>query len=200
MQLRPTLFALIFLVLSGCTSSKMRVASQQELSPAPPGKAQIVFLRSSFVGGDIQSPVYDVTSGNPFFIGIVANNTKVRHLTDPGRRIFMVVSQAADFMQAELVAGRTYYAIVTPNAGEEEGRFSLHPIRKDPASAFSTASPDFAVWLANTRLVDNTPESEKWARDNNRNIGEKYHDSWPTWLGKNPEEKKQLTLRPDDGE
>ena len=78
--------------------------------------------------------------------------------------------------------------------------FSLWPIKKDPASEFSTASEEFAGWLANTKLVENTPQSEQWARDNNKDVQEKYHEYWTQWLGKTLEEKEQLTLRPDDGE
>jgi hypothetical protein len=200
MKLLSSLFALVLLVLGGCASSKMQVATQQDLGPAAPGKAQIVFLRSSFVGSAIQASVFDVTSGNPFFIGIVSNNTKVRHQTDPGKRTFMVVSEAADFMQAELVAGRTYYSIITPRMGAWKARFSLWPIKKDPASEFSTASEEFTGWLANTKLVENTAQSEQWARDNNKDVQEKYHEYWTKWLGKTLEEKEQLTLRPDDGE
>lgn len=200
MKLLSGLFALVLLVLSGCASTKMQVATQQGLGPAVAGKAQIVFLRSSLVGSAIQASVYDVTSGNPFFIGIVSNNTKVRHQTDPGKRTFMVISEAADFMQAELVAGRTYYSIITPRMGVWKARFSLWPIKKDPASEFSTASEEFAGWLANTKLVENTPESEQWALDNNKDVQEKYHEYWTKWLGKTAEEKEQLTLRPDDGE
>jgi hypothetical protein len=200
MKLLSALFVPALLVLSSCASTRMQVATQQGLVPAVPGKAQIVFLRSSSAGSAFQSSVYDVTSGNPFFIGIVANNTRVSHLTDPGKRTFMVVSEAADFMQAELSEGRTYYSIVTPQTGAWKAHFSLHPIKKDPAGKFSTASPDFAGWLANTRLVENTPESEQWARDNNKDVQEKYHEYWPKWLGKTAEEKEQLTLRPEDGE
>lgn len=200
MKLLPSLITLVLLVLSGCASSKMQVATQQGLEPAAPGKAQIVFLRSSLVGSAVQASVYDVTSGNPFFIGILSNNTRVRHQTDPGKRTFMVVSEAADFMQAELAAGRTYYGIIIPRMGADKDHFSLWPIKKDPASEFSTASEEFAGWLASSKLVENTPESEQWARDNNKDVQEKYHEYWTKWLGKTLEEKEQLTLRPDDGE
>lgn len=200
MKLLSSLFALLLLLLSGCASTKMQVAAVQTLAPAASGKAQVVFLRSSFVGSAIQSSVYDVTSGTPVFIGILANNTKVRYLADPGRRTFMAVSEAADFMQAELAAGKTYYGIVTPRMGVWKARFSLKPIKKDPASEFSTASADFAKWLASTKMVENTVESEQWARDNSADVQEKYQEYWNKWQGKTPAEKEELTLHAGDGQ
>lgn len=199
MKLFAKVFTLVLLLLSGCVETKMQDATVQTLAPAVPGKAQVVFLRSSPVGSQTRASLYDVTSGNPFFIGIITNNTKVRHLTDPGKRIFMVVSEAVDFMQAELTEGRTYYGLVAPQIEAGEARFSLYPVKKDPANRFSTASPEFAVWLADTKLVENTPESEQWARDNHKDVQEKYHEYWPKWPTKTLAEK-QLTLRPDDGE
>ena len=199
MKLSANVLALVLLLLSGCVATKMQVTAVQTLPPAVPGKAQVVFLRSSPVGSRIQASVYDVTSGNPFFIGIITNNTKLRHLTDPGKRIFMVASEAADFMQAELTEGRIYYSIVTPRLEAGTAHFSLYPIKKDPASMFSTASPEFAGWLADTELFENTPESEQWARDNHKDVQEKYHEYWPKWPEKTRAEE-QLSLRPDDGE
>ncbi|MFZ5799714.1 MAG: hypothetical protein C4563_06630 [Desulfobulbus sp.] len=194
-----TLLVLFLLILSGCASSKMQIAARQSLPPADPGKSQVVFLRSSIVGSAIQSSVFDVTSGTPVFIGIVSHNTKVRYPTEPGLKTFMVVSEAADFMQAELAPGKTYYGIVTPRMGVWKYRFSLRPIKKDPAAEFSTTSEEFADWLAGTKLVEKTPEAEQWATENSVDVLDKYHQYWSKWQGKTETEKEQLTLRPEDG-
>lgn len=191
-------FALV-LLLSGCASMTMQEALEQTpLSPTSE-KALLIFLRPPLAGSDSAVSIYDVTSGNPFFIGILASNTKVYRLTDPGRRTFMVVSEAADFMQADLAAGKTFYGLVTPGVAAGKDHFSLHPVSNDPARKFNTVSRDFASWLAGTKLVETTPASEQWARDNNAEVLEKYHEYWPKWLGKTPAEKEELTLRPDDG-
>src|SRR5678815_5415246 len=83
---------------------------------AKPDQALVIFMRSSAMGGAVQASVFDVSGAGEKLVGIVSTGTKVGYYVAPGERTFMVVSEAADFMQANLVAGRTYYALVTPRA------------------------------------------------------------------------------------
>jgi hypothetical protein len=187
------------LLLSSCASSKMQVAADQSLASVQPGKAQLIFMRSSFVGSAIQASIFDVSSGEPSFIGIISNGTKLAHTTSPGKKTFMVVSESADFMKAELAANKTYYGMVTPRMGVWKARFSLYPIKEEPDSKFTTSSNEFKNWVKNTKLVNNTPESEQWARDNSTDIRVKYIEYWAKWQTKTLDEKRQLTLIPSDG-
>ena len=194
-----SVFFIMALFLGGCASSKMQVAENQTLSQVPSGQARVVFMRSSFIGSAIQASVFEVTAGEPSFIGIISNGTKIAHTTSPGSKTYMVISEAADFMKADLAANKTYYGIVSPRMGVWKARFSLYPVKKDPASKFNTASDEFNGWVQNTKLVDNTPESKQWARENNADIRDKYFEYWAKWQEKTPAEKKELTLSPADG-
>lgn len=195
-----TLFAVsVIALLSGCASSKMMVQEDQQLAPPPEGKAQVVFLRSTFVGSAIQASVFDVTSGEPEFIGIISNNTKFAHASDPGKRVFMVVSEAADYMEADLAAGKTYYAMVTPRMGAWKARFSMHPVRNGGSGEYQYDSDRFKSWLKSTQFVDNTPESETWAVENLDNIKGKHARYWEVWQQKTPEALEERTLKADDG-
>lgn len=189
----------VVLFLGGCSSSKMQIAANQSLDSIQPDKTRVIFMRSSFVGSAFKASVYDVTSGEPAFIGIISNGMKLAHATAPGNKTYMVVSEAADFMKAELAASKTYYAMVSPRMGAWKARFSLYPFKKDPDSKFTTASKEFKKWVKNTKLVNNTPESEQWAYENRADIKEKYYAYWAKWQTKTPEEKEQLTLKPSDG-
>ena len=192
-------FALVLLLLSGCASMTMQEA-QEQTPPSPTSeKALLVFLRPPLAGSDSPVSVYDVTSGNPFFIGILASNTKVYRLTDPGHRTFMVVADGADFMQADLVAGKTFHGLVIPGREAEKDHFFLYPVKNNPASEFHAASRDFTSWLTSAKLVENAPAAEQWAWDNNADVLEKYHEYWPKWLRKTAAEKERQTLRPGDG-
>ena len=100
----------------------------------------------------IQSTVFDVTDDAPRMVGIVSAKTKIAYEVAPGEHHFMVVSEAADFMRADLAAGKTYYALVTPRMGVWRARFSLlppnrnmnaarrvmRPVRSRPARSWST--------------------------------------------------------------
>ena len=103
-------FALLgTLLLTGCAGNPMTPVADQTLPAAAPDMAQVVFMRDAFTGKAITSSLYEVTDGKTRFIGVMANGTKIAHPVTAGKHTFMVVSEAADFMEADLVAGKTYY-------------------------------------------------------------------------------------------
>jgi len=191
----PILCAFTF----GCASSKMAVAPEQTLSPVNPNQARVVFMRSSFVGSAIQASVFDVTDGEPEFIGIVSDGTKVSFDTNAGHRVFMVVSEAADFMEGDLKPGLTYYGMVTPRMGAWKARFSLWPVRNGTPGEFDVNSDKFQSWLKKNELVVNTAESEQWFTENLPSIREKQAKYWAAWQDKSPEDLAERTLNSEDG-
>lgn len=106
-------------LLSACASSRMVDLAQPPLAVAQPvaGTATVVFMRPSLFGGAIQSSVFDITDGGDSLVGIVSAGKKVAASTAPGHRRFMVIGESADFMDAELAAGKTYHARVEPRLG-----------------------------------------------------------------------------------
>lgn len=186
-------------LIAGCASNPMQVSDSQTVAEPSPDEAQVVFLRSSFVGSAISASLYDVTDGDTKFIGIINNGTKVIHETEPGDHVFMVVSEAADFMEAELGPGKTYYSIVTPRMGAWKARFSLWPIRNDGTGEYNTASGDFNRWMNGTTLVVNSPESLQWFENNKTSVMTKQREYWEVWQQKSGEDIAKRTLRPEDG-
>ena len=100
------------------------------------GVSTVVFMRSSLVGAAIKTSVYEVTDGQTKFIGIMKNKTKLSYETTAGNHIFMVVSEAADFMEANIATGKTYYSMITPRTGAWKARFSMIPIRNDGTTSY----------------------------------------------------------------
>ena len=199
MRLRIFVVVAIALAATGCASSKMIDSAQQELIVPDADKAQIVFIRSSMFGGAIQSSVFDVSADEPEFIGILSAGKKLAHMVEPGKHVFMVVSEAADFMEAEMLGGKTYYAMVTPRMGAWKARFSMHPVRNGGAGEFQYQSDEFQKWLSKTELSENTPASYAWAEENMSNIRGKQADYTTVWKQKSPAELAERTLNPDDG-
>jgi len=193
------LFFSCCLLIVGCASNPMKFAANQTLAEISGGKSRIVFMRSSFVGKAISASLYDITKGEPKFIGIMANGTKIAYETDPGQHIFMVVSEAADFLKANTEAGKTYYGVVTPRMGIWRARFSLRPIRGDGTTDYHTSTDDFREWLADTKLVANSEESHRWFQNNLPSIKTKQAEYWPKWQQKSGPEKAALTLHANDG-
>ena len=192
---------LIVLFLSGCAAGlKMPISANQEIHTPTSGKAQIVFMRSTFIGSAISASLYDITSGEPTFLGVIQNNNKIVRSLSPGEHMFMIVGESADFMGANVKTGKTYYAMATPRMGAWKARFSLKPIRrKATGKELSVESNDFRKWQKNTKIVEVDEKASAWAKANMASIKSKQATYWPKWVGKSAADKKERTLQPDDG-
>lgn len=199
MKFKTILLSVAVLVLTGCASSKMLVLEDQTLITPAADQAQVVFMRSTFVGSAISASLYDVTGDDFKFIGILSNDTKLAYPVSPGEHTFMVVSEAADFMEANLSAGKTYYSMVTPRMGAWAARFSMHPVRNGGSGEFQVSSDRFKKWLQKTNFVENTAESLAWFEASSSSVKSKQQKYWPVWQTKTPEALAERTLNPDDG-
>lgn len=186
---RLVLVAALALLATGCgTVRYMKEMPADTAVAAPkPGKAMVVFMRSSALGGAIGASVFEIKNDNPELVGLVAYNTKVAYEVDPGRRLFMVVSETADYMSADLAPNRTYYAFVDPRMGAFRARFSLGAVNKSGKRMEAAQN-----CLKSCRLVENTPESQNWARDNMSDIRSKHTEVYPRWNQKPTNEKPHL--------
>jgi hypothetical protein len=193
------LIILSTMIFAGCASNPMQVSSSQSVQKAMSDESQIIFMRSSFLGSAINASLYDVTDETTKYLGIIANGTKIAYTTTPGKHTFMVVSEAADFMEADFSPGKTYYSLVTPRMGAWKARFSLWPIRNDGSSERNTGSAEFTQWVNSTKLVHNSAESEAWYINNKNSVKSKQLDYWPVWRQKTPEDLAKRTLNPEDG-
>ena len=187
------------LLLAGCASNPMDPVADQTVQPPAPGMSQVVFMRDAYTGKAIVSSLYDVTDGKTQFIGVMANGTKIAHPTTPGKHTYMVVSEAADFMEADLVAGKTYYALVTPRMGLWKARFSLWPISNDPEASHSLKSKNFKEWVEDTEMVTNSPKSLAWYERVKASVEKKRAEYWPVWQEKSADAVAERTLKPTDG-
>lgn len=190
----------IFVFLAGCGGSSvlMKPSANQNITPASKKKAKIVFMRTSFVAGAINAELFEIAKGKMKFIGSIPMGSKIVFETTPGKKVFMAYGTAADFMIADVRAGKTYYSIVRPNWGT--GGFAPTPVRRDGTTDFNTDSPDFKEWVSGTELLEPIPADAKaWFKKEQKNILTVYKKYWKTFKTKNPNEKAARTLTPKDG-
>lgn len=188
------------LILGGCQSSLMTKSGKAATeAPEVAQQATVVFMRPSVMGGAIQSSVYDVTGGQTRFGGIVSSKTSVQMHVPSGDHLFMVIGENADFMNATLDPGKTYYVWVRPRMGVWKARFSLIPIHNDPNAKYNLQSKDFADWKRDSALVDKTPEADAWYESHKRDIESKRVDYMKKWDRMDAENKAELTLHASDG-
>lgn len=195
------LFALLSLLFASTFAFAAETGKHAEnQSPVPAeGKALVVFVRSSFVGNNISASVYEAPDGETKFIGIVQNKQKVAYQAEPGVHRFMVIAENADFVDATLEAGKTYYILVSPRMGAWKARFSLLPIHPDAKAEYNTQSADFKKWMEKTNYVEATESNVRWYEKNKASIEEKKADYLKKWTVMLPQDKAVLTIRPEDG-
>lgn len=184
------LLAQMALLLVGCAGSvvNMREVPEENLVVTPEqGKALIVFMRPSGMGFAVQSSVFEMVDGKPSLVGIVAAKKKVAYQAEPGSHLFMAVGESGDFMSAEVEAGKTYHALVTPRMGAWKARFSLRPVTQA-----DIGSEDYQEWMSCCAWVEKTAESDQWARDNLDSIQSKYDKYYPKWMEKAATERPKL--------
>jgi hypothetical protein len=177
-------FALATLLLLGaCASTHMSDVPEGKWVAKPaPGKALIYFTRPTSFGGAIQATLYD----NEDYIGTISANTHVAYQAAPGPHMFMVIGESADFMQANLNEGKTYYARVQPRIGVWKARFSLVPQNGQSNQA------EVDGWIKGTREVQVNAEGRQWAKDNAESIKAKKAEYLPKWQEKSGEDKQIL--------
>lgn len=199
MNIIKTALLLAVITVTGCASNPMQITTHNELNKPLEDQVQVVFMRDAFMGQGINGSLYDITQGEPEFIGIIANGTKVTQMTTPGKHIYMVVSEAADFMEAELEGGKTYFSVVTPRMGAWKARFSLWPIKKDPNAEFVLDSKTFTALVNDTEYAELTAKAQAWYAANKNSVMAKQAKYWPVWQQKSEADIRARTLAPQDG-
>jgi uncharacterized protein YceK len=184
-------------LLSGCAAGLMRDASSQQISPSDPGRAKVVFMRSSMVAAAIGCDLFEVVNGELRFIGQLPTGNKIVYETTPGEKVFMAYGTAADFMLADLAGGKTYYSIVRPNWGT--GGFAPTPIRTRDAMGPDQSSKEFREWLSGTKLIEPNASAPAWFAENRKRLQDIYADYWGRFQRKNALEKAERTMLPQDG-
>jgi len=180
--------ALAACLATGCAvrSDLMTPTGESPTALRPqPGKALVVFLRPAFTGYAIQAVVYD----GERFIGVVSRLSAVPYQAEPGSHRLMVVSEAADFLDADLAEGRTYFVEVQPRMGAWRARFSIRPV---PATI---EARNISAWLAEAKVVTPNAEGQAWAARNQGSAMKKKAAYEPKWISK----ADRPVMRADDG-
>lgn len=196
------LVLLAMLILSGCATGRYTQPSPQSDYRTQADKSLIIFMRPSNVGGAISSALFEVNnSGQDTLIGIIGPNEKMTYYTTPrNNKQFMVISENADFMDANLEAGKVYYAIVTPRMGVWRARFSLHPFKRAAKeSEFQLNSEDMTDWLNECQFVIPNEASYTWAANNASSINTKKTEYLVKWQRMPESDKQWRRLEPNDG-
>jgi hypothetical protein len=159
----------------------------------------LVIMRPSYSGGAIAASVYDITGDQITLIGVLGPKDKIAYEVEPGQHRFMVVAENADFMEATLDAGKTYYAVVRARPGLWKARFSLLPIHATSTDQYNLQGSEFREWNAASEWVQRTERADAWYADNRASVEEKRRDYLVKWDRMAPNDKAELVLHAEDG-
>lgn len=199
MKLIIRIFALSLLALAGCASTSMEVIPQQVIQPAKANESQIVFMRSSLISSVLSASLYEVRGDRIEFLGMLNNDTKIAIKTTPGEHFYMLVSNAADFLAADLAPGKTYYAVATPRIGGWKPRFWLWPFKNDPNAEYNLFEDDLAELRRDTALVTISEAALAWYQANKAQIEARRVKYLQEWYALPETEKAKHSLQPSDG-
>ena len=183
------------MAFAGCAGKAvhMQVVPKEQAAYAPTQEeALMVFMRPSGMAYAIQSSLFEIVDEKPELVGIVAAKKKIAYKSKPGKHLFMVVGESADFMEADVEAGKVYLSVVRPRMGAWKARFSLDPVHRNE---YDAKPADFNKWLDDCEWVANTPESHQWAKENSPSILAKYTKYYNVWK----EKKEKPLLVKEDG-
>jgi hypothetical protein len=180
-------------------ASKMIDSPSQEQMQTPADQAQIIFLRVPPLAPAAGASIFDVTDGDPKYIGSVYQGKKLAYFVEPGDHKFMLVSEAAEFLLASVVTGKTYYVAIKPKMGMWKARFSLFPVRNGSDGDYQQSSESFQERLAEADFVENTDASIERAEANYTSIVSKQKKSWKKWEKKSADDIAERTLEASDG-
>jgi hypothetical protein len=100
--------------------------------------------------------------------------------------MFMIVGESADFMEATLLPGKTYYAIVAPRMGIGKARFSLRPMNGQ------ISQQKIDRWVTRTREVEVNEKGRLWAADHQAQIQRMKKRYLEKWMAKPRENQQRL--------
>lgn len=189
-----SLVLIVMVVFVGCAGkpTHMKVVPNEQASFAPTQEeALMVFMRPSGMAFAIQSSVFEIIDDKPKLVGILAAKKKTASMLKPGKHLFMVVGESADFMEANVETGKVYLSVVTPRMGAWKARFSLDPVQK---SEYDADTKEYNEWLDDCEWVVNTPDSHQWSQENYPSIQAKYTKYYNVWKDK---EEKPIMLEED---
>ena len=191
MSTKIRILVILLFAFTGCVRRHWGVSPVATTMPPPTEEAAvIVFLAPR----GRPAPVFEVFDDRDEFIGFVDRNTKVARRIPPGTHLFMVVGESADFLRADVAAGKTYYARAVPRMGWWVARFSLLPIK-----AAELSSERFAEWEREAQLVEKNARADTWVEPRMVRIANKRQANLAKWKRKSAEALERYTLRPEDG-
>lgn len=198
------LAAIVAALALGLTARAASKQMQPATGPLPTPSAEqavIEFMRPSSMGGAIKCAIFDITAGDPVFLGILAPKDKIVIPATAGKHTYMITGENADFMEADIVAGKTYRVIAIARMGAWKARFSLIPLKKHPGEEeWALDGKKVPEWIKICKPLVPAPTAPQWFAENRPSILKKKDAYMPKWVEMAESLKQYRRLVAEDGQ
>ena len=117
----------MLIFIASCAGSSTYMKTSETLMGHPGDKALVRFMRPSGYG---YAQNFNMLDGEKV-IGNSVAKSQFDYLTDPGKHLFIATAENKAFLEADLLAGKTYYVITRIYMGAWTGRVALVPVTRD---------------------------------------------------------------------
>ena len=117
---------LITIIGYGCAGSSQYMQKAQPLTHPDPDKAVVYFMRPSGIGFAINFQIWD----GDHFIGLSQAKSYFGYQCEPGKHLFIGIAENKRGLEANLEAGKTYYALTQVKMGGWRARMAFIPVTR----------------------------------------------------------------------
>lgn len=190
------LTGLLAVALFGCAGQPQPTASDAVIVFILPGMTSNSGAYQPSYGATPSVSLHDVSTPERKIVGILGIGQKLAYRVPPGKHEFLLLNKGStDFMEANVGAGKTYYAVVQllTESGYDQ-RYGFRPVRPGD---FENGL--FARWETNVSLVDRTEAWQRWGEANRQSTETRLRASRPAWQKQGAAERRLKTLQASDG-
>jgi hypothetical protein len=191
------ILALGLLFLSSASFAADVMVRQDEAPTLGKDESLVVFLSPENPGEIRRITIHDVSTPAPKFVGFAESNSRLSYRVRPGKYTFMVSFLEAEFLEATVADGKTYYVVVSQNVGRRAGvmnRYYLLAIK-----GAGLADLDFVRLSRNATPMSLSESGERWGAARTRDFTAKKEKYWHRWLALPPQQRKLFVLEATDG-
>ena len=182
--------------VAGCASRGMMAKDENPTTPTP-DRAVITLMYPRQPTDFVSVSVYDVTEPQTKFIGILENGSKIAYPVPAGKYTFMIVANSTDFLDAQVAAGKTYYAVVEQTQPHAAGLMFRYAFRAVRAAEIDSA--DFREINRWTPFRAKTAKADAWYGTTESSVRNRREANLPIWGVRTAAERSSRTLNVEDG-
>lgn len=115
---------ILFVLITGCAGSSQYMVKATPTAGPSPEKALVYFMRPSGMAFAVNFQIWD----SDRFVGLSQAKSYFAYECDPGKHLFLGIAENRVAIEADLVAGKSYYIGTNVRMGAWKARMDFTPV------------------------------------------------------------------------